>query len=210
MCTKDQSAGGSDTKVLLSQEGLLLDLHGQDTHWQRNGFPFLLTGCCCSYTCSTAWDPVPPKSLPGAVGHGRTEITPDCPMPSSPSCLLCLLSFLPVEFSKARILLSLATWRVSVYLMSGTSNACAHSAEIIPDKTRRWPWGEYERDRVRKSLVQSQKRLFYTLRSPVTGRWQLAEICLVLSDSGSQLVTAQLPSSQVLLAGTPHATFGRI
>lgn len=54
-----------------------------------------------------------------------------------------------------------------IWCLEHQTNACAHSAEIIPDKRRLWPCGEYERNGDGKLPAKSKKRLFLQPGSPV-------------------------------------------
>lgn len=181
---KDNSEGGGvDSKAVLSWEGPPLSsqkLEAMDKVRPPLCHRIDFLSCSQEVYCSSLYMQ---QSRPHSVllgGEDRNHPWLVLSLSLSPILCVCssdcLLSFLPVEFSKARFSLPLATQRSVQYIwcLEHQTNSCAHSAEIIPDKRRLWPCGEYERDGVGKLPVKSKRRLFLQPCSPVRKRKQEA------------------------------------
>lgn len=128
---------------------------------------------CCTYTRHS------PRSRAVLLGgedlnHPWLVLVPSPLWPILCVCSSdCLLSFMPAECWKAKILLPLATRRlysIFIWCLKHQTNACAQSAEIIPDKRRLWPGGEYQRNGHGKLPVKLKKRLCPQPSSPVRTR----------------------------------------
>lgn len=175
MYTEDPWEGEcEDSKEFLSRGGLPLSSQNLKAS-TKAGHPmaavihFLshLPEVCC-------YSPVHLAQLsPRVLLGGEDVITPDGSRPflSLPSfvfavqtafCYSCQWSF---QKQESCFLWPLRARVQYIWCLEHQTNSCAHSAEIIPDKRRPRPCGEYERDGVGKLPVESKKRLFHQLCS---------------------------------------------